>query len=81
MPGWQVKSAGAYFAWIAHPFAESSADLARRMVGEIGVLALPGTMFTPAGDPVGPRHLRVAFANIDAAQIARLADRLGILNG
>ena len=34
-------------------------------------------MFTPAGDPDGPRHLRIAFANIDAAGIAGLAERLG----
>ncbi|TBN41800.1 aminotransferase [Paracoccus subflavus] len=76
LPGWQVKSAGAYFAWVEHPFAESSADLARRMVGQVGVLALPGTMFTPPGDPGGERHMRIAFANIDRNRIAVLADRL-----
>ncbi|SNR45499.1 aminotransferase [Paracoccus sediminis] len=76
LPGWQVKSAGAYFAWVRHPFAASSADLARRMVAEIGVLALPGTMFVPQDDPVGPAHLRIAFANIDAMRIAELAGRL-----
>ncbi|MCZ0961256.1 aminotransferase [Paracoccus benzoatiresistens] len=76
LPGWRVKSAGAYFAWVEHPFAASSADLARRMVASIGVLALPGTMFVPGGDPAGPRHLRIAFANIDAPRIAELAARL-----
>ena len=76
LPGWRVKSAGAYFAWVEHPFAESSADLARRMVGQVGVLALPGTMFTPPGDPAGERHLRIAFANIDRDRIGVLADRL-----
>jgi aspartate/methionine/tyrosine aminotransferase len=81
LPGWRVKSAGAYFAWVQHPLAESSAHLARRMVTEIGVLALPGTMFTPPNDPAGPRHLRIAFANIDAVQIAALADRLHGLSG
>lgn len=79
LEGWRVKSVGAYFAWIEHPLAESSADLARRMVREIGVLALPGTMFTPAGDPAGPRHLRIAFANVDAAGIGQLAERLALL--
>ena len=81
LPGWRLKSAGAYFAWIEHPFAESSADLARRMVAEIGVLALPGTMFTPDDDPSGARHLRIAFANVDAAGIGQLAERLGLLRG
>ena len=79
LPGWRLKSAGAYFAWVEHPFAEGSADLARRMVREAGVLALPGTMFTPADDPTGARHLRIAFANVDAAGIAELGRRLAAL--
>ncbi|MFC3630724.1 aminotransferase [Paracoccus angustae] len=81
LPGWRVKSAGAYFAWVEHPFAASSADLARRMVAAIGVLALPGTMFVPPDDPAGPRHLRIAFANIDAPRIAALAARLRVFGG
>ena len=77
LDGWTLKSCGAYFAWVAHPFhALSSADLARRLVREAGVLALPGTMFTPEGDPAGIGHFRFAFANVDADGIARLADRL-----
>lgn len=80
LPGWRLKSAGAYFAWVEHPFAEGSADLARRMVRDAGVLALPGTMFTPEGDAMGPRHLRIAFANVDADGVAVLADRLAGLS-
>nr|WP_111297919.1 aminotransferase [Paracoccus saliphilus] len=79
LPGWKLKSVGAYFAWIEHPFAEGSAALARRMVRDIGVLALPGSMFTPIDDPAGDRHLRLAFANVDVAGIAQLAQRLGQL--
>lgn len=81
LPGWRLKSAGAYFAWIEHPFGLSSADLAPRMVAEIGVLALPGTMFLPQDDPFGARHFRIAFANVDAAGIAELAERLGSFVG
>ena len=80
LPGWRLKSAGAYFAWVEHPFDESSADLARRMVRDAGVLALPGTMFTPDGDASGARHLRIAFANVDADGIAALAVRLAGLS-
>ena len=80
LPGWTLKSAGAYFAWVEHPFDESSADLARRMVRDAGVLALPGTMFTPDGDASGARHLRIAFANVDADGIAALAVRLAGLS-
>lgn len=76
LPGWRVKGCGAYFAWVEHPFAESSATLARRLVAEAGVLLLPGTMFMPEGDPDGPRHVRIAFANADADGIAALGRRL-----
>lgn len=76
LPGWRLKSAGAYFAWVEHPWSGSSQDLAREMVGRIGVLALPGTMFTPPDDPDGRRHLRLAFANIDSDGVDRLAERL-----
>ncbi|MFP4305098.1 MAG: aminotransferase [Rhodosalinus sp.] len=77
--GWRLKGAGAYFAYLEHPFALPSDDLARRMVGDIGVLALPGTMFVPEGDASGTRHLRVAFANADRDGIAELFHRLGRL--
>lgn len=77
LDGWRLKGCGAYFAWAEHPFAESSADLAPRLVLEAGVLLLPGTMFMPEGDVDGARHVRIAFANVDAAGIAALADRLG----
>jgi aspartate/methionine/tyrosine aminotransferase len=49
------------------------------MVGDIGVLALPGTMFVPEGDSSGARHLRVAFANADSGGIAELFRRFGRL--
>lgn len=81
LDGWRLKGCGAYFAWVEHPFAEDSATLAQRLVHEAGVLLLPGTMFMPEGDPDGARHLRIAFANVDAAGIAALADRLRALAG
>lgn len=80
LPGWRLLGAGAYFAYVEHPFPMEPSDvLCQRMVREIGVLALPGTMFTPAGDHVGLRQLRIAFANIDADRIATLFERLAAL--
>ncbi|WP_113913259.1 aminotransferase [Roseovarius dicentrarchi] len=79
--GWELKGAGAYFAYLAHPFADASDGLAPKLVRDAGVLLLPGTMFTPAGDASGARHFRVAFANVDRAGIASLMDRLAALNG
>ena len=74
--GWSLKGAGAYFAYLAHPFADGSDVLAPRLVRDAGVLTLPGTMFTPSGDPSGARHFRIAFANVDSAGIGALFDRL-----
>ncbi|WP_017999879.1 aminotransferase [Paracoccus sp. N5] len=76
LAGWRVKGCGAYFAWVEHPFDLASPDLARRLVAEAGVLALPGTMFMPEGEAEGARHLRIAFANADLDGIALLMRRL-----
>jgi aspartate/methionine/tyrosine aminotransferase len=74
--GWRLLGCGAYFAYLAHPFAQSSADLAPRLVREAGILLLPGTMFRPDDDLQGARELRVAFANLDRPGIDRLFERL-----
>ncbi len=79
LDGWKLLGCGAYFAYVEHPFAESSVVLARRMVHEAAVLMLPGTMFTPEGDAAGQRQLRIAFANIDRGGIVQLFDRLATL--
>ncbi|MDW4497546.1 aminotransferase [Sulfitobacter sp. D35] len=79
--GWELLGVGAYFAYFAHPFAESSAELAPRLVREQSVLCLPGTMFQPADAQAGARQLRIAFANLDAAGIATLYDRLAAVEG
>ena len=75
--GWALEGSGAYFAYVRHPFATPSDALAPALVQAAGILCLPGTMFSPAG--AGERHLRLAFANIDRAGIATLADRLAAL--
>jgi aspartate/methionine/tyrosine aminotransferase len=77
--GWTLKGCGAYFAYVEHPFAMPSDELAPALVKEAGILALPGTMFMPENDPAGARHLRIAFANINADGIAELFTRLSAL--
>ncbi len=79
--GWRLLGCGAYFAYLEHPFAESSADLAPRLVREAGVLLLPGTMFMPADDPAGARQVRIAFANVDPAGLKELFERLARVEG
>jgi aspartate/methionine/tyrosine aminotransferase len=76
LEGWRLLGCGAYFAYAEHPFALPSDAAARRLVQEAGVLMLPGTMFTPEGSAEGRRQMRIAFANVDRAGIAALADRL-----
>ena len=79
LPGWRLLGCGAYFAYAEHPLPEASDTLARRLVGQAGILMLPGTMFTPEGDAGGRRALRIAFANLDVAGIGTLFDRLAAL--
>ncbi len=71
--GWSVLAAGAYFAYVAHPFTEApAAEVVRALVAQRGVLALPGPYFGPGQE----RHLRVAIANVSAERIADLGERL-----
>jgi aspartate/methionine/tyrosine aminotransferase len=69
---WRVDSMGAYFAYLRHPFAASTAQVvAEKLAAERGVLCLPGSYFGPGQE----RHLRVAFANVDADIVATLTER------
>lgn len=77
--GWRLKGLGAYFAYVEHPFDLESEALAQRLVHAASILALPASMFVPADDPSGGRHLRIAFANTDRAGIAEMIDRLAAL--
>lgn len=74
LSGWRILGCGAYFVWAEHPWPMASPDLCKALVHEAGLLMLPGTMFMPEGQ--GGRHLRIAFANVDASGIAEMAARL-----
>lgn len=74
--GWSLLGVGAYFAYLEHPFDMASNDVAQKLVEQVCVLALPGTMFVPKADESGKRQIRIAFANIDADGIVVLFDRL-----
>jgi aspartate/methionine/tyrosine aminotransferase len=71
--GYRLVSAGAYFAYLAHPFADRPAtQVARRLADEQNILALPGSMFGPGQEA----FLRLAFANAEAEVMPALAERL-----
>lgn len=73
LPGWRIESAGAYFAYLTHPFAGRSAQqVAEKLATERGVLVLPGSYFGPGQE----RQLRVAFANVGADVLIGLTKRL-----
>ncbi|WP_246333300.1 aminotransferase [Aureimonas mangrovi] len=75
LPNWRVDSVGAYFAYVAHPFAGiPSIKVAEALAARLGLLILPGSFFG-AGQET---HLRIAFANVDAAAIAYFAERLAL---
>ena len=70
---YEVASAGAYFAYVRHPFeGVPGRQVARRLFDEWAVLALAGEMFGPGQD----RYLRLAFANLEDRDIPELARRL-----
>ncbi|MFC0386018.1 aminotransferase [Muricoccus vinaceus] len=72
LPGWRLEALGAYFAYVRHPFGDTPAwDVARRLAEEHGLMCLPGPAF--AGEE---GHLRIAFANVDAAAIGGMVERL-----
>jgi aspartate/methionine/tyrosine aminotransferase len=71
--GYRLVSAGAYFAYLAHPFgARPAMQVARRLADEQNILALPGSMFGPGQEA----YLRVAFANVAVETMPALAARL-----
>lgn len=70
---YSLVSSGAYFAYIRHPFrGEASKAVAMRLAQEHDVLCLPGSMFGPGQED----YLRLAFANVDAALMEPLVERL-----
>lgn len=72
-PGWRVASAGAFFAYVEHPFPGArSRDVARALAQRHGVLSVPGSAFGEGQE----RFVRFAVANADAAQMPEVALRL-----
>jgi len=84
LPDWRLLGCGAYFAYVRHPFALASDQVAQAMVGAAALLVLPGTMFGPrlqqGGTGQAEATLRIAFANADAAGLVAVVDRLSALD-
>jgi len=68
-----LVSAGAYFAYVRHPFEGVPATVvAKRLAQEFGLLSLPGSWFGPGQE----NYLRFAFANLDETAMPAIAARL-----
>ena len=71
--GFELVSSGAYFGWIRHPYPDSSSlDVVADLLSTNDILIIPGTAFTPTDEQM----LRFSFANLSAAEIDELGDRL-----
>ncbi len=76
LPGWALLGCGAYFAYVKHPYSSPSDEICKRLVVDQSLLMLPGTMFQPANATEGKQQIRIAFANVDAAGIGEMFNRL-----
>ena len=71
--GYRLVTAGAYFAYLEHPFDGRPAEaVAKRLAFEENLLALPGSWFGPEQE----RYLRLAFANVGEEAMPEIARRL-----
>jgi hypothetical protein len=78
LPGWSIRSQGAYFAYVQHPYAGRQAlEVAEALATGVGVVTLPGSAFGPGQED----YLRLAFANVEHERIAEVASRLRVADG
>ena len=70
---YRLVSAGAFFAYVRHPFAgESAKAVAQRLAGDHDLLCLPGSIFGAEQED----YLRLAFANVDGGLMPEIVTRL-----
>jgi aspartate/methionine/tyrosine aminotransferase len=69
---YRLLSAGAFFAYVRHPFLQDAKTVAKKLAQQHDLLALPGSMFGPGQE----QYLRLAFANVEAALMPDVVARL-----
>ena len=70
---YRLVGAGAFFAYVEHPFERDTAkQVAQRLAAEHDLLCLPGSRFGPGQES----YLRLAFANVEAQLMPQVAERL-----
>ena len=69
---YRLISAGAYFAYVEHPFKKPSREVVKRLIQEFEIVTLPGSYFGAEQD----NFIRFAFANIDQNRFDEVIERL-----
>jgi len=69
---YRLVSAGAYFAYIEHPFESPSRDVVKRLIQEFDLVCLPGSYFGQEQE----KFIRLAFANVHEKHFDEVIHRL-----
>jgi len=69
---YRLVSAGAYFAYVEHPFDASARDVVRRLIEEQEIVCLPGSYFGRDQE----QFFRFAFANVHERHFDDVVGRL-----
>ncbi|GAA5924066.1 uncharacterized protein JCM15063_005537 [Sporobolomyces koalae] len=80
--GWSVETGSGYFAYVKHPFAGTASQVvAQKLAAQVGVVALPGTFFSPPFSDVNEdRYIRFSIANVSLKTLRLVPERLEKLN-
>ena len=69
---YRLISAGAYFAYVEHPFDMPARDVVRRLIESQEIVCLPGSYFGPEQE----KYIRLAFANVHESRFDDVVARL-----
>ena len=69
---YRLISAGAYFAYVQHPFDAPARAVVKRLIEEQEIICLPGSYFGQDQEA----FIRLAFANVHEQYFAEVVDRL-----
>ncbi|MFV2032362.1 MAG: aminotransferase [Gammaproteobacteria bacterium] len=69
---YRLVCAGAYFAYIEHPFKSPSRDVVKRLIQDFELLSLPGSYFGQQQE----KFIRLAFANVHEKHFDEIVRRL-----
>lgn len=69
---YRLVSAGAYFAYLQHPFDASARDVVRRLIQQHEIVCLPGSYFGQQQE----QFIRLAYANVHESRFEDVIARL-----